>query len=410
MADYTLKIDIDEAEFTRKLQKALGKVTFGGGAGAPGGGGSAIGGADRFDRAHRNKLAEMEREFTLRGQHWAGRMGGQAILNQQKFGLNKELVELRGKFFGKKQLGDKFEAQLVKLSGFAIGLTGAASFSKAVIDSSPILQAYLKILQTGIMFILRPIGDTIGFFIRPLSIALLQWAIPFYQKAVPFTRLAGEAGEALLELDFPTAFFKLQNAFLGVLGFMTEEEIAVAEENRKIREQRLEDDLAWWGNLFSGIGDLFNINFSLFQTAFADTGENADEATAKLDIFSQALDTIRGAVVNFFTMDKDAGPGGADNPHTKHVKGGGNTISRDEFNQLVKTLGTSGALKYVRESGMTVDWDRGKDYTIGTTGQPGRFGVNVTIQKIELDATDAQIGAKIRDEIQIQWKKFPGHR
>jgi len=61
-----------------------------------------------------------------------------------------------------------------------------------IIDSSPILQTMLKLLQTSITFILRPIGDFIGFFLRPFLIFFLRnVALPMYQLLGPIARSLG---------------------------------------------------------------------------------------------------------------------------------------------------------------------------------------------------------------------------
>lgn len=94
---------------------------------------------------------------------------------------------------------------LAKLSGIAIGVTGVVALVKKLtslmIDSSPMLKSMLKLFQTGIMFILRPIGDFIGFLLRPIMIYLLRTIfIPWYRQMAPLMRLWGaELGANLVE-------------------------------------------------------------------------------------------------------------------------------------------------------------------------------------------------------------------
>ena len=59
----------------------------------------------------------------------------------------------------------------------------------------------LKLLNFGIMMILRPIGDFFGFMMRPILIALLQkFIIPFYQTYLPLMQKLGtDIGERVVD-------------------------------------------------------------------------------------------------------------------------------------------------------------------------------------------------------------------
>ena len=93
---------------------------------------------------------------------------------------------------------------ITKLSGIALGVIGLVALVKKVssmlVDSSPILKTMLRIFNTAIMFILRPIGDFIGFFLRPLMIYFLRTiALPFYKDTMPVLRKLGASlGSQLL--------------------------------------------------------------------------------------------------------------------------------------------------------------------------------------------------------------------
>lgn len=85
---------------------------------------------------------------------------------------------------------------LGKLAAIAIGVTAIVGLVKKitslVVESSPMLQAMFKLFNTAILFIFRPIGDFIGFFLRPIMIFLLRnIAIPFYRVAAPLMRTWG---------------------------------------------------------------------------------------------------------------------------------------------------------------------------------------------------------------------------
>lgn len=59
-------------------------------------------------------------------------------------------------------------------------LKGIESGINRIVKSSPALQASMKLIDTSLDVLLRPIAEVINFFIRPLAIAMLRFAIPFY--------------------------------------------------------------------------------------------------------------------------------------------------------------------------------------------------------------------------------------
>jgi len=87
---------------------------------------------------------------------------------------------------------------IAKLGAIAVGVTGILAIAKKmqslVIESSPILQAMFKLFNTSLLFIFRPIGDFIGFFLRPLTIFFMRnIAIPWYRLAAPIMRQWGSS-------------------------------------------------------------------------------------------------------------------------------------------------------------------------------------------------------------------------
>ena len=84
------------------------------------------------------------------------------------------------KIFNKGGAGDKDKKEEKKglLSGMSSGLgklgiiTGlvgiVVGMVKLLVGSSPMLKSILKLFNFGIMLILRPIGDFIGFMLRPI--------------------------------------------------------------------------------------------------------------------------------------------------------------------------------------------------------------------------------------------------
>ena len=76
-----------------------------------------------------------------------------------------------------------------------LGIAGVGLLTKAfrkALDSSPMLKQMAKLLDFGVMLLLRPIGDFFGFLFRPILILLLRkFIIPFYQEYMPLMRKMG---------------------------------------------------------------------------------------------------------------------------------------------------------------------------------------------------------------------------
>jgi hypothetical protein len=136
---------------------------------------------------------------------------GQAVQIEFKISsdsLNKLQKVMSGGSTGSSKSGGKGAAGLssimekfslgtaAKLGGIAIGVTAitgvAGKISKMLVQSSPMLQSMLKLLNTGIMMMLRPIGDFIGFLLRPLMIYLMRSVfLPWYRQMAPIMRVWG---------------------------------------------------------------------------------------------------------------------------------------------------------------------------------------------------------------------------
>lgn len=63
-------------------------------------------------------------------------------------------------------------------------LSGLKAFGSKLVESSPNLQKSLEVLNKSVKLLLRPIGDLLDAFLRPLSLAFLRFAIPFYKKSL----------------------------------------------------------------------------------------------------------------------------------------------------------------------------------------------------------------------------------
>lgn len=93
---------------------------------------------------------------------------------------------------------------ITKLGIIATGIAGLVTLVQKIADmtvsASPMLSAMLKLFDNVITLILRPIGDFIGFTLRPIMLFILQYiALPFYRYFTPFMQKYGtKLGDALL--------------------------------------------------------------------------------------------------------------------------------------------------------------------------------------------------------------------
>ncbi len=102
---------------------------------------------------------------------------------------------------------------IAKLAGIAGGITILVGLIKKItaliFDSSPMLKQIMTLMNFGLMLIFRPIGDFIGFMLRPIVVLLLrQVIIPFYRDVLPIAREFGDLlGGGLVELwEDPSTF------------------------------------------------------------------------------------------------------------------------------------------------------------------------------------------------------------
>ena len=96
---------------------------------------------------------------------------------------------LGGKLSGAKEFFGKHKMGMMIGAGSAGVLIGI--FKKAL-DVSPMFQAIKKLLNFGIMMVLRPIGDFVGFLLRPIMVWMLRkLIIPFYTTFLPLAQQWG---------------------------------------------------------------------------------------------------------------------------------------------------------------------------------------------------------------------------
>jgi len=148
------------------------------------------------------KYMEKQENMEQKKKDKEGAFGGQG-------GMSGKMVEGISKMgeFGKKHMG-----------GILIGAGSAGvliSILKKALSASPMFQQMMKLLNFGIMMVLRPIGDFFGFLFRPILIMLLRkFIIPWYTKMMPVMMKMGDligkklagAFEALAKGDVSAAF------------------------------------------------------------------------------------------------------------------------------------------------------------------------------------------------------------
>ena len=112
---------------------------------------------------------------------------------------------------------------LAKLGIIATGVVGILALTKKLtgmlVDSSPMLKQMLKLFNFSIMLIFRPIGDFIGFLLRPIMVMFLRkFIIPWYTTAMPvMTKVGSFVGEFIAKLMGEDGIVGIATS-LGVIG------------------------------------------------------------------------------------------------------------------------------------------------------------------------------------------------
>ena len=97
---------------------------------------------------------------------------------------------------------------MMVLGGIGIAIGAILGAVKALTGSSPMLKQMFKLMNFGIMMIFRPIGDFIGFMLRPILVLLLRnFIIPWYKDMMPIMQSIGSIFGSSLAKDLD-AFFK----------------------------------------------------------------------------------------------------------------------------------------------------------------------------------------------------------
>ena len=136
----------------------------------------------------KDELAEQNKRFKM-----TGAVAGLSAKPEKT--LLGKLDKTIDRVFGTGSKWDKMFGGHGRMAAMGGGLAAAGAglaLTKAIIDSSMMLQQMLKLLKFGVMLILKPIGDFFGFLMRPILILLLRkFIIPFYQKVYPWFATTG---------------------------------------------------------------------------------------------------------------------------------------------------------------------------------------------------------------------------
>jgi len=169
-------------------------------------------------RASGQKTAQ---SFQQIGQLFGGRMGGAGgaiigqLASQKGFWKQPKSEEEQNMYLAPGRLGGKTAAteknklgklqkenripRAVKIAGVAAGAAGMAGLGKMIIDSSPMMKVMLKLMNLGIMFTLRPIGDMLGMIFRPMMINFVKWSVGWYKMWAEHLPTWQAWGESLAE-------------------------------------------------------------------------------------------------------------------------------------------------------------------------------------------------------------------
>ncbi len=248
MVDYILKIDIDSSALVRKLNDALKKVQMPGVASGTGSSyGASMGGFAKTvgQGGQGAQLTELgykrvAEKAAIQDHFRAGQRNIELLKNANM--LHRDDVKFQNRMTHLAKVQGNWTAKMfnvgtvVKLAGLATGVAGLLQFRKILIESSPMLQAMLKILNVAVMFILRPIGDFIGFVLRPLLIPFLKFAIAFYTSRLGIVIETGDdLGQAILKGDFGKALDRLLS--FGTIITNPEQAKKDLEDRKKLEEE-----------------------------------------------------------------------------------------------------------------------------------------------------------------------------
>ena len=182
---------------------------------------------------------------------------------------------------------------LAKLGIIATGVVGILALTKKLtgmlVDSSPMLKQMLKLFNFSIMLIFRPIGDFIGFLLRPIMIMFLRkFIIPWYQTGLPVLQKVGTfIGDFVSKLMGEDGIVGIA-ASLGVIGVAVAGGIAVTVASAKLAGAVLANFISIGGNMAGK---------SFHKQAIGTTGgQTGLKATSTWKQFSAQITNLKSAL------------------------------------------------------------------------------------------------------------------
>ena len=127
------------------------------------------------------KMIMLEKQGDLKGlqrmlKQEKGSPAGKMLEDSKAAGGFARAFEGLGNFLEKNKNG-------IIISAFSLGLF--IGMLKKLLSVSPMLQKMLEVMNLAFNLILRPFGDFIGFFLRPIAMMMLATVMPFFKEAYP---------------------------------------------------------------------------------------------------------------------------------------------------------------------------------------------------------------------------------
>ena len=272
----------------------------------------------------------------------------------------------------KKGLGGKIKGVLKSPLGMIGGIGGAAMLGKKLIDSSPMLQAMMKMLSTTFTLILRPIGDFVGGMLRPITMFMLkEIAIPMAKQGKGFMKFGEEIGNKILGF-FLRPIESIKAAIILAINPFAKMFPGYNEKNDK--------DFQWAKN-YNGVTDW------KLQKMIDNSEEGSEkQETAKWLKQQQKLGTLSDNVINksMELLGGNQGTMGLDGSQAFGISAGGLEAtsqaeqSIDEFLGFIKQMEASGQITSDEASQMALWMKKAKD--AGVTGARNAIDMAATFK------------------------------
>ena len=300
-------------------------------------------------------------------------------------------------------LKDMMSGGLGKLGMITLGVGGILGVAKMFISASPMLKSMLKLFQFGIMLILRPIGDFIGFMLRPIMLMVLtKFILPFYQNALPMMQEMGTlVGEKLVPIveGIIHGLVAVGQVIVGAIM----EFFNFGNKEQELAGKAMKDaGLVTLGNLISGVGVTNNTNLvkldndlvtqSNLQIAATNTGfADLPKMTDKMKGLSSDMMKFSGnELTKMFGLlgDKTNVAGvGAANTAVMVASARGDASTMEELKSIwYKTLMNQGGWTKMPD-GKTFGQNTAQDYK--NKVMPETVNINVNLEGMTGNYTDA---------------------